>query len=93
MNQNEITAADAVASKLDRELYPAICVDLYQSNGWIPVAIDEALANHPETAETAKKMYSEIEEIFARQLEPKILELVRFLEGYPMQLTDIPEDN
>jgi hypothetical protein len=48
---------------------------------------------HPEKADEARKMYAEIESIFQEQLVPKINDLIKFLEGHPMQLSDIPEEN
>jgi hypothetical protein len=92
LNQFEITAAEAVESKLDSNLYTAICVDLYQENGDVSSAISEVLKEkYPETEAVALKLIHEIEDIFDKQLHPKIDELVQYLEKYQMLLSDIPE--
>jgi len=93
LTENEITAAEAVETKLDRPLYAAICVDLYQSNGEFLHALSTALVKHQGKADEAREMYAEIENIFQEQLDPKISDLIKFLKGHPMQLSDIPEDN
>ncbi len=92
LNQEGISAMEAVESKLERELYPAIFVDLYQSNDQIPGVMSEALVKHPEVEEKAQKLFSEIKELFEKQLEPKVVELIQYLEKHPMLLCDLPRD-
>lgn len=90
---NEISAAGAVETQLDRPLYAAICVDLYQSSRDVLDAIDTTLAKHPKKVAEARELFAELETIFQEQLEPKIQALVKLLEDYNMQLSDIPQEN
>lgn len=93
LTQNEISAVEAVESKLDRPLYAAISVDLYQSGRETLDAIDVAMTKHPDIAEKAKSMFEEIETAFRDQIDPKITALINLLKDYPMQLTDIPDES
>ena len=93
LEDSEISAAEAVETKLDRPLFAAVCVDLYQGNGSVQSAIDETLTKYPEVAKQAQEKFAEIEKLFEGQLRPKISELEKFLQDQPMLLDEIPDEN
>jgi len=93
LSENEISAKDAVETKLDRPLFASIIVDLYHETGNVLDAIDSTLAKHPEKAAEAKAVFADIDAFYQEQLEPKVQALVKLLEDYPMQLEEIPAEN
>lgn len=90
--QNEITAFQAVESKLSEEdnLYAAVYKTHYQDMGDdIEVVISRALVNHPEIEKNAQTLFAEVKDAL-EQVDSKYEKLKEYLNRHTISLVDLP---